>query len=54
MGHKMKKSEDGPLNRNSSDLAKTRSAGDCTQVALDVSDMPNDLGRLLDKGIDDR
>lgn len=53
MGHKMKKSEDGPLNRNSSDLAKARSTGHCMQVALDVADMPEDLGRLLDKGIED-
>jgi hypothetical protein len=49
----MKKSEDGPLNSNSSDLAKARSTVHCTQVALDVADMPEDLGRVLDKGIED-
>lgn len=49
----MKKSEDGSLNCNSSDLTKARSTGHCTQVSLDVADMPEDLGRLLDKGIED-
>jgi hypothetical protein len=49
----MKKPENDPLNRNCSDLAKVRSTGHCTQVALDVADMPQDLGRLLDKGIED-
>lgn len=53
MDPKMKKSEDGTLNRNSSDLAKARSTGHCTQVALDVAEMPEVLASLLDKGIED-
>ncbi len=53
MDPKMKKTENDLLNHNSSDLAKARSAGHCTRVALDVAEMPEDLGRLLDKGIED-
>jgi hypothetical protein len=49
----MKKSEEGPPNRSTGDLAKVRSTGHCTQVALDVADMSEDLGRLLDKGIEE-
>jgi hypothetical protein len=48
----MKKSEGQPT-PNTCDLTKARSTGHCTQVALDVADMPEDLGRLLDKGIEE-
>lgn len=53
MGHKMKKSEDGHPNRNTGDRAKARSTGHCSRVTLDVADMPEELGSLLDKGIED-
>ena len=32
---------------------KALTAGRGTQVALDVADMPEDLGNLLDKGLED-
>ena len=53
LGHEMLKSEDGHPNCNTGDRAKARSAGYCTRVALDVANMPDDLGSLLDKGIED-
>lgn len=49
----MKKSEEGHPSRNTCDLTKSLTTGHCTQVVLDVADMPDDLGRLLDKGIED-
>lgn len=49
----MNKSEDGHGARYMIDLAKARSTGYCTRVALDVANMPEDLGSLLDKGIED-
>lgn len=49
----MNKSEDGHDARDMIDLAKARSTGYCTRIALDVTNMPEDLGRLLDKGIED-
>lgn len=41
------------LTRNTDETFIARSTGHCTRVALDVTDMPEDLGRLLDKGIED-
>ncbi len=45
--------EDGHPNRNAGDRAKARPTGHGTRVALDVADMPYDLGKLLDKGIEE-
>lgn len=53
MGHEMLKSEDGHPNCNTGDRAKARPTGHGTRVALDVANMPDDLGSLLDKGIED-
>lgn len=49
----MKKSEEGHPNRDTGDRVKARPAGRGTRVALHVANMPYDLGRLLDKGIED-
>ena len=49
----MKKSEDGHPNRNTGDRAKARPTGRGTRVYQEVANMPDDLGRLLDKGIED-
>ena len=49
----MNRCEDGHPNHNTGDQAKARSTGYCTRVALDVANMPEDLGSLLDKGIED-
>lgn len=49
----MNKFEDGHPNSNTGDRAKASPTGHVTQVALDVANMPDDLGRLLDKGIED-
>jgi len=49
----MKKSEDGHPTRSTGDLTKALATGHSTRVALEVTDMPDDLGRLLDKGIED-
>jgi hypothetical protein len=50
---KMKKTEDELPNRSTGNPAKASRAEHCTQVALDVADMPENLGRLLDKGFED-
>lgn len=49
----MNKSEDGHDARNMADLSKARSTGHFKRVALDVANMPDDLGRLVDRGIKD-
>jgi len=49
----MNKSEDGHDARNMVNLSKARSTGHFKQVALDVANIPDDLGRLMDKGIED-
>lgn len=49
----MKKSDDGIQTHRSSDLVKGLATGHGTRVALEVTDMPDELAKLLDKGLED-
>jgi len=49
----MKKAEDGDPTRSTGDLAKALATGHSTRVALEVTDMPDELAKLLDKGLED-
>ena len=49
----MKKSEDGIQTHSTGDRLKAVAAGNSTRVALEVVDMPVELGKLLDKGLED-
>jgi len=52
-GAKMTRFAAGDLTRNTRNPFDAFTTGRETQVALDAVDMPKDLGRLLDKGIED-
>lgn len=49
----MKKSEDGIQTHSTGDRLKAVAAGHSTRVALEVTDMPDELAKLLDKGLKD-
>lgn len=49
----MKKSEKSHAMLTAADRAKAPVTGHSTRVALEVTDMPVELGKLLDKGLED-
>jgi len=49
----MKRSEDGIQTHSTGDLVKALATGHGTRVALEVTDMPDELAKLLDKGLED-